>query len=78
MTSKRKIVCFDISLTFIDQTIHLRFKNYSLDNLIDVDDEDYIVDDLSRPKVKFNDIIGATSAKEELKFFIDYLKHPKH
>ena len=36
-----------------------------------------MLDDVERPRTRFDDVIGADSAKEELKFFIDYLKNPR-
>jgi len=40
-------------------------------------DKDSLLSEADRPTTTFKDIIGADSAKEELKYFIDYLKNPK-
>ena len=37
----------------------------------------YIPERTIRPDVRFSDIIGAKNAKDELSFFLDYLKRPK-
>lgn len=40
-------------------------------------DRNSLLSEADRPTTKFKDIIGADSAKEELRYFIDYLKNPK-
>ncbi len=44
---------------------------------VDVESRDVLVSEAERPNVHFDDVIGATKAKEELAYFIDYLKNPK-
>ncbi len=44
---------------------------------VDAADSADIVGNVSKPDVKFSDVIGADDAKEELKFFVEYLKNPK-
>lgn len=36
-----------------------------------------ILSSTERPKTKFSDVIGASNAKQELQYFISYLKNPK-
>ncbi|MEK6755400.1 MAG: AAA family ATPase, partial [Bacteroidota bacterium] len=36
-----------------------------------------ILEDVERPRVKFDYVIWANAAKEELQFFVDYLRNPK-
>ena len=40
-------------------------------------DSERILAETERPNVTFDEIIGAEDAKEELRFFIDYMKHPQ-
>ena len=40
-------------------------------------DSGRILAETERPNVTFDEIIGAEDAKEELRFFIDYMKHPQ-
>lgn len=43
---------------------------------IDAEDNQGVVNDVDRPKVRFSDVIGAKDAKDELKYFVNYLKNP--
>ena len=44
--------------------------------ITDVDDSKSILDSVSRPNLHFEDVIGAEDAKQELKYFVEYLKNP--
>ncbi len=79
LKSKHYIVKFEVSPKLLkeEHTMQIRIRHYSLADLIAAEDEDYLVADADRPTIKFDDIIGASDAKEELKFFIEYLKNPK-
>ena len=44
---------------------------------IDADSRNSVLSDADRPTIKFTDVIGAENAKEELQYYINYLKHPK-
>ena len=42
----------------------------------DVEDSQSLLDSVSRPSVLFEDVIGAEDAKDELRYFVKYLKNP--
>ena len=44
---------------------------------IDADSRNSVLSDADRPTIKFTDVIDAENAKEELQYYINYLKHPK-
>lgn len=44
---------------------------------IDSDSRDTVLKEMERPNVKFNDVIGAENAKEDLKYYIEFLKNPR-
>ncbi len=47
-----------------------------LQTAVDAKDNESMVSDISKENIRFDDIIGAHDAKEELKYFIQYLKNP--
>lgn len=44
---------------------------------VDLDDKDAYTTDETRPKITFDDVIGAEDAKKELRRFVEYIKNPK-
>ena len=65
------------------QTISKSGKNatielygFSLTLSVDADDVGSIVGNMSKPNIHFADVIGAEDAKDELRYFVDYLKDP--
>ena len=76
---ERKVLSFD-TVPIIDheaRRITIRLRNLTLARAIAAADAGEILEDVERPRTKFDDVIGADAAKEELKFFIDYLKNPR-
>jgi len=79
MGQERMVLSFD-TVPLIDREtkqITIRLRNLTLSRAIAAADAGEILEDVERPRTKFEDVIGADSAKEELKFFIDYLKNPR-
>ena len=50
--------------------------NFRLSLVTDAEDSKSILDNVSRPNIHFEDVIGAEDAKDELKYFVEYLKNP--
>jgi ATP-dependent metalloprotease FtsH len=44
--------------------------------ITDTDDSKSVLDNVSRPDVNFDDVVGAEDAKKELKYFVEYLRDP--
>lgn len=59
------------------KTANIRLYDIDLDVAVDGEDSDSIINAVSKPDTRFADIIGAESAKEELRYFVNYLKNPK-
>lgn len=57
-------------------TAEVILKDFQLQYAVEGVDSGRILGEAERPSVTFGDIIGAEEAKEELKFFVEYMKHP--
>ncbi len=55
----------------------IRLMDLTMKYAVDAADAAKILTDISRPNIRFEQVIGADDAKEELTFFADYLKHPR-
>lgn len=74
-----ELVTYETSQTISEdgKTAEIRLFDIALETTVDAEDRDNILSGVSRPDIRFNDIIGAESAKSELKYFVNYLKNPK-
>lgn len=79
MASERKVLSFETApkLSPDQMEITIRLRDFSLRRATAADDAGSVLDDVEKPNIRFSDVIGACDAKEELQFFIDYLKNPK-
>ncbi|MBQ3064070.1 MAG: AAA family ATPase [Clostridia bacterium] len=55
-------------------TIHI--FDFRLELAADAEDSKSILSNISKPNIHFADVIGAKDAKEELAYFVEYLKSP--
>jgi len=79
MSQQGKRLAFDTvpRVDRIDCEITVRLRNLRLARAIAAADAGEVLEDVERPRTRFDDVIGADAAKEELQFFIDYLKNPR-
>ena len=79
MSANHRIITFETSPQFEveSKTLRVRCRNYAMHRLVDVNDADTLLSEAERPNIRFDDVIGAGAAKEEMKFFIEYLKNPR-
>lgn len=79
LAAERRVLYYETAPRFSeDKTeITVRLRDFSLKRALAADDAGSVLDDVEKPQVKFADVIGANDAKEELQFFINYLKNPK-
>jgi len=59
------------------KNITLTMHNFRFKRAISAQDAGELLDEVERPRTRFEDVIGAESAKEELRFFIEYLSNPQ-
>ena len=79
LAQERKVLGFD-TLPHVDSArreISIRLRNLRLTRAIAAADAGEILEEVERPRTHFDEVIGADTAKEELMFFIDFLKNPR-
>ena len=57
--------------------VSIRLRNLRLTRAVAAADAGEVLEAVDRPKCRFEDVIGAWSAKEELRFFLEYLRNPR-
>lgn len=79
LAKSNKLITYETSQSISSdgKTAEIRLFDIRLETTVDAEDNGSILNDISKPNVKFTDIIGAESAKSELKYFVEYLKNPK-
>ena len=79
MASERKVLHFETApkLSANESEVTIRLRNFSVKRAAAAEDAGIVLDEVEKPDIRFFDVIGATDAKDELRFFIDYLKNPK-
>ena len=78
LTRSNSIVSFNTVeyLSEGGEEAEISFCEYSVDISVQAQDENSILDKLSMPSDTFDDVIGQEQVKQEMKFFIDYLRNP--
>lgn len=56
---------------------YIHLFDFHLSTAVDAEDTANILSSISKPNVKFKEVIGAEEAKKELQYFIRYLQNPK-
>ena len=79
MGMERKVITFDVVPVFDreDREIVMRLRNIRMARALAAADAGEVLADVERPRTKFDDVLGADVAKNELKFFIEYLRNPR-
>lgn len=78
LKKQSKVLKFETT-PFVDreqEIIYIRLKNFALEQVVSSEDKDVDIEAGDHIDVRLEDVIGAESAKEELKTFLDYLKNP--
>jgi ATP-dependent metalloprotease FtsH len=79
LASSNQVVTFATAPRLSDDgsRLQLRCRNFRLVRAMRSSDTNAVVSDAERPTTRFDDVIGAKSAKESLCFIRDWLKDPK-
>ncbi|MDR0750486.1 MAG: AAA family ATPase [Tannerellaceae bacterium] len=79
LAAQRKIVSFETAPNLsADKTqAVIRLRELTVRRAVSAGDSGEVLNEVEKPNIRFNDVIGATDAKEELQFFVNYLKNPK-
>ena len=79
LAAERKVLYFETAPKLSDDKseVTIRLRDFSLKRAASAEDAGSVLDEVEKPDIRFTDVIGAADAKDELKFFIDYLKNPK-
>ncbi len=79
LAKERKVLSFD-TVSDLDRdrrTLNIRLCNFRLSRALDASDAGELVEDISRPATRFEDVLGATEAKKSMQFIVDWLRNPK-
>lgn len=79
IAGEHKVLSFDTApaLSKDQKQVSIRMRDFSLKRAAEAEDSGAVLDDVEKPNIHFSDVIGASDAKQELKFFVEYLKNPK-
>ena len=79
LAKANKLVAFETAQLICDggKTAEIRLFDFETETAIDAEDSKNILSSVSKPNVRFDQVIGAEDAKKELKYFVEYLKNPK-
>ncbi len=79
LTVRHQVLTYDTKKEFDEKTNagSIIFCNFKLETAVESEDKSSMLPDDLRPNKSWDDIYVSEDLKEELKFFIDYLKNPK-
>lgn len=80
LARSNRVVNFHTSQTLFDggTRAEIRLYDFSVSVAVEAEDSENILSRVSKPQIGFDRVIGAEEAKGELKYFVEYLKNPRH
>lgn len=78
LAKSRKAVTYQTAqrVTMNGEHAEIVLFDFKLGLAVDAEDNKNVLSNVSKPNVHFTDVIGAEDAKDELKYFVEFLKHP--
>jgi ATP-dependent metalloprotease FtsH len=79
LARERKVLVFDTA-TEVDEgsrELIIWLRDFRLGRAVDAADAGELVEDVDRPTIGLDDILGANLAKEQLQYVVDWLKNPR-
>lgn len=79
LAKENKLITFETAQTVTADGSAAQILLFDFETRMAVDSEDAgsILSGVSKPNVKFDDVLGAKDAKKELTYFVEYLRNPK-
>ena len=79
LAAERKVISFETAPRLLrdKKEVFVRLRDFSLKRAPSAEDTGSVLDEVEKPNIHFTDVIGANDAKDELGFFIEYLKNPR-
>ncbi len=80
LARRHQILTYKTRKGFVDKRYDvgkIEFYDLRLETAVESEDLSSILSDVERPNIKFYDVIGAEKAKEDLRYFVEYLTKPK-
>ncbi len=79
LAKSNKLILFETLQTISEngQEAQIRLFDLRMETAVKAGDTKNILSNVSKPNVRFEQVIGAEDAKTELKYFVEYLKNPQ-